>query len=150
MRSFSSTLPGQVCCSSKAIIPGLMENIVYYGGIDAARKLLTPLLKPLLGLPGNASVALVGSLQSTDTGAVLTNDLYQRGQLNEKQLLTFAAFQFSCGAPIGNMVSAGAAMWLTMLGGIPLGKLLGVVFLAKFIGANIMRLYAAKFVKEEN
>ena len=38
----------------------------YYGALRAARRLLTPVLRPLLGLPGSATLALIASLQSTD------------------------------------------------------------------------------------
>ena len=47
----------------------------YYGALRAARRLLTPVLRPLLGLPGSATLALIASLQSTDGGAALTRQL---------------------------------------------------------------------------
>lgn len=43
----------------------------HYGALKAARQMLTPILRPLIGVPGGAGLALIASLQSTDGGAVL-------------------------------------------------------------------------------
>ncbi|HBQ2314749.1 TPA: hypothetical protein L7O79_005432, partial [Klebsiella variicola] len=55
---------------------GLLEIFTHYGAIRAAHKLLTPLLRPLLGIPGYTGLALITDLQSTDAGAALTKELY--------------------------------------------------------------------------
>ena len=44
----------------------------HYGALKAARQMLTPILRPLIGVPGGAGLALIASLQSTDGGAALT------------------------------------------------------------------------------
>ena len=41
----------------------------HYGALKAARKILTPVLRPLIGIPGSAALALIASMQSTDGGA---------------------------------------------------------------------------------
>ena len=51
---------------------GMIEVLDHYGAIRAAQRCLTPLLKPLCGLPGLTGLALITDLQSTDAGAVLT------------------------------------------------------------------------------
>ena len=38
----------------------------HYGALKAARQMLTPILRPLIGVPGGAGLALIASLQSTD------------------------------------------------------------------------------------
>lgn len=43
----------------------------HYGALKAARQMLTPILRPLIGVPGGAGLALIASLQSTDGGAAL-------------------------------------------------------------------------------
>lgn len=37
----------------------------HYGALKAARKILTPVLRPLIGIPGSAALALIASMQST-------------------------------------------------------------------------------------
>ena len=54
---------------------GCLEVLTHYGAIRAAHKLLTPLLHPLLSLPGKTGLALITDLQSTDAGAALTKEL---------------------------------------------------------------------------
>jgi len=46
-----------------------MKIVEYCGGLKAAQKLLTPILRPIIGIPGICYVALFSSLQSTDAGA---------------------------------------------------------------------------------
>ena len=41
------------------------------GGLRAAQQLMTPVLKPLLGIPGICSLALIANLQNTDAAARL-------------------------------------------------------------------------------
>ncbi len=47
----------------------------HFGALKACRQLLTPILRPLIGVPGSAGLALIASLQSTDGGAALTRQL---------------------------------------------------------------------------
>ena len=49
---------------------GLIEVVEHYGGLKAAQKLMTPILRPILGIPGICGIALVSSLQSTDAAQV--------------------------------------------------------------------------------
>lgn len=54
---------------------GLLEVLSHYGALKAAQKLMTPLLRPILGVPGITGLALITDLQSTDAGAALTKGL---------------------------------------------------------------------------
>lgn len=47
----------------------------------AAQQLMTPVLKPLLGIPGICSLALIANLQNTDAAAGMTKELAQEGKL---------------------------------------------------------------------
>ncbi|MCI5851361.1 MAG: hypothetical protein MR009_07380 [Sutterellaceae bacterium] len=139
-------------CFALTLVPTVMFAIAmvtvceHYGALDAARKLLTPIMKPLFGFPGAASLALIASLQSTDGGAALTRQLVDAGELNEKEKNIFAAFQLTADAPITNFLGSGSILF-TLMGpdGKPLlpvaiGVGLGVILLGKVLAAWIMRL----------
>lgn len=51
------------------------------GGLRAAQQLMTPVLKPLLGIPGICSLALIANLQNTDAAAGMTKELAQEGEI---------------------------------------------------------------------
>lgn len=124
----------------------MITVLEHYGALKAARQLLTPVLKPLLGLPGSSALALIASLQSTDGGAALTRQLRDAGELTERETNVFAAFQMTADAPITNFFSSGAIFFtLVTASGEPvmpvsLGLCLGVVLLGKIFAGNVMRL----------
>lgn len=126
---------------------GMINVLEHYGALKAARKLLSPLLKPLMGVPGTTGLALIGSLQSTDVGAGMTKNLMDSGEITENEADAFTAFQFSGGALIVNFFSSGAVLFtLTNADGslaVPtsIGLTVGIMFIFKVVGANIMRLY---------
>lgn len=126
---------------------GLMEIVEYYGGLKAAQKLLTPILRPILGIPGICCVALVSSLQSTDAGAGMTKALRSNKDITGNELLIFTAFQFTAGGLIGNYLASGSALFMYMT--VPISVPLAVMFVMKIFGANMMRLYCKMFVQEE-
>lgn len=126
---------------------GMINVLEHYGALDAARKLLTPLLRPLLGIPGNSGLALIASLQSTDAGAAMTRQLKDEGHLTKRETDIFTMFQFTAGAAIVNFFSSGAVLFtLTHHDGslaVPssIGVAIAVIFVFKFIGANVFRFY---------
>lgn len=126
---------------------GVVEVVDHLGGLKAAQKLLTPLLRPLIGIPGISGLALISSLQSTDAGAGMTKSLRDADLITEKEKTIFAAFQFSAGGTITNYLSTGAALFSFIT--VPILLPLIVIFVMKIFGANVMRLYLSRFVKEE-
>ncbi|MDY6029096.1 MAG: nucleoside recognition domain-containing protein [Acidaminococcaceae bacterium] len=126
---------------------GIIELVEYYGGLKAAQKMLTPILRPILGIPGICVVALVSSLQSTDAGAGMTRGLHKEGFINAPETLVFAAFQFTAGGLISNYLSSGSALFSIMT--VPIFVPLVVMLLLKIVGANMMRVYCAKYVRED-
>ncbi|WP_406030386.1 nucleoside recognition domain-containing protein [Succinivibrio sp.] len=126
-----------------SIIPGIMLSLgimgvaTKLGAINAASKILTPVLKPLMGLPGSATMALTGSLQSSDSGAALSRDLYENKLITDRQRTIFASFQFSSGASIGVYLTAIPLI----LHGLTVTLLtpLAVIIVCKIIGANLIR-----------
>ena len=99
-----------------------------------------------MGLPGSAGLALIGSLQNTDTGAGLTKNLVEDGELTQEETEIFTAFQFSAGATIVNFFSSGAVLFTltnadgTMAVPTSIGLTVGIMFIFKIVGANILRL----------
>lgn len=128
---------------------GMINVLEHYGALEAARKLLTPIIRPMIGIPGSTGLAIIGSLQSTDVGASLTRSLKNQEQLTENQTDIFAMFQFSAGAMLTNFFSSGAILFtLTDASGalsVPttIGVCFCVMFVMKIVGANLMRLYLA-------
>ena len=125
---------------------GMINILEHYGALRAARKLLTPLLRPLMGIPGSTGLAIIGSLQSTDVGASLTKSLENQGELNKNERDVFTAFQFSGGAMIVNFFGSGAIIFTltdTTGAAVPgsIGLALVVMFVFKIVGANVMRFY---------
>ena len=127
---------------------GLIEVVEHYGGLRAAQKLMTPILKPLLGIPGVCGIALVSSLQSTDAGAGMTKALYNDGLITDNERLVFAAFQFTAGGLITNYLASGSALFGFLT--VPISLPLAVLALMKIFGANMMRIYVNRFCKEGN
>ena len=126
----------------------------HYGALRAARQMLTPILRPILGLPGSAALALIASLQSTDGGAALTRQLKDANELTEDEVHIFATFQMTADACITNFFSSGAVLFtLTAADGslavpVSLGLCLGVLLLGKVFAANLMRLFLIRSAKK--
>lgn len=137
-----SLIPSVMCAL------GFVEIIDHLGGLKAAQKLLSPVLRPLMGIPGIAGLAMVTSFQSTDAGAGMTRILRESDVITEKEKTIFAAFQFSAGGTITNYLAIGAALFAFMT--VPLVLPLALMFGLKVVGANIMRLYLKLFAKKEN
>ncbi|WP_342322334.1 nucleoside recognition domain-containing protein [Kosakonia sp. BYX6] len=117
---------------------GLLEIFTHYGAIRAAHKLLTPLLKPLLGIPGYTGLALITDLQSTDAGAALTKELYDSEKITRKDVVIMGAWQYSGAGLINNYFSIGSAMFASLT--IPIIIPLVLMFALKFVGAAVVRL----------
>lgn len=126
---------------------GLLEIFTHYGAIRAAHKLLTPLLKPLLGIPGRSGLALITDLQSTDAGAALTKELYDEKQISKKDVIIMAAWQYSGAGLINNYFAIGSALFVSL--SIPVLIPLVVMFVLKFVGAAFVRLILNTFYKRD-
>lgn len=126
---------------------GTIEILNYYGALRAAQVLLSPLLKPIIGVPGVTGVALVTDLQSTDTGAILTKQLFDDGVINEKERVIMTSWQFSAAGTITNYFASGSALFAALT--VPIIIPLLVIVVMKFVGANITRLLLHCFYKED-
>ena len=126
---------------------GVVELAEGLGALKVAQKLLTPILKPLMGLPGACGLALIANMQSTDAGAGMAKEMYEKEQLTDKQRSVFIAYQSSASGMISNYFSSGAALFSLMIGPIILPLL--VIFVFKIVGANLMRIYLNYMDKNE-
>ncbi len=139
---FSLTL-----CPTVMVAMGLIQIFENYGALTTAEKLLTPIMRPLLGVPGQASLALVGGLSSSDAGAALTRGLYDAGEITEDERDIFTAFQYSSSGIITNYFGGASSLfaYITVGAGVPFAYL----FLIKIIEANLMRLIIKMQSKKE-
>ena len=129
---------------------GAVELADRYGALKAAQKLLTPLLRPLMGISGATGLALISSLQSTDAGASMTKALKENKMITENEKTIFITFQNTAGAVITNFFASGIAIFILVQEEFPLIVVaaLTVMFVFKIFAANIMRLYVKKFGEE--
>lgn len=136
-----------------SLIPSVMLALAaigvaeHFGAIRAARKILTPFMRPLLGLPGEAGLAIITSLQSSDGGGAMTRELYDAKRITDRERSILGAFQFSAGAAVTVYLTAAAAF-------IPALRVsylapLAVILFYKVVGANLMRLYLTLAKAEE-
>ena len=125
---------------------GMVEIVDHLGGLKAAEKLLTPILRPLLGIPGVAGLAMVTSFQSTDAGAGMTRMLRETGCITENEKTVFCAFQFSAGGTVTNYLASCAALFSFVT--VPIVLPLVLIFVLKIFGANLVRIYLNRFEKE--
>jgi len=136
-----------------SLVPSVMlalaflEIFTHYGAIRAAHKLLTPLLRPLLGIPGLTGLAMITDLQSTDAGAALTKELYDENQITKKELVVMSAWQYSGAGMISNYFSIGVALFTVLT--VPVILPLALMFVLKFVGAIFVRFVLNTVYKED-
>ena len=126
---------------------GCLEVLTHYGAIRAAHKLLTPLLHPLLSLPGKTGLALITDLQSTDAGAALTKELYDEGEITRKELTIMGAWQYSGAGLINNYFAIGSALFSVLK--LPIILPLLLMFGLKFAGGMFVRVVLNTVYKED-
>ena len=129
---------------------GVVELVDHYGGLKAAQKLLTPLIRPLIGIPGITGLSMIAGFQSTDAGASMMKELREKGELTENERTIFGMFQFTAGALITNFLSSGMAVIVLVEPKVPVIILISfiVMFTFKIFAANLMRIYIKKFGEE--
>lgn len=126
---------------------GVIAVVDGLGGLRAAQKLLTPILKPILGLPGVCGLALIANLQSTDAAAGMTKELVENSLITDDERTVFSTYQISASATITNYFSSGVALFSFIL--VPIIVPLLVMLVFKVLGANAIRLYIKSARKKE-
>ncbi|MDR3572580.1 MAG: hypothetical protein P4L50_01850 [Anaerolineaceae bacterium] len=127
---------------------GVVSVIDGLGGLRAAQKLMTPILRPLLGIPGICALANIANLQSTDAAAGMIKELKQNGQISDEERTLAITYQTSASAMITNYFSSGVAVFGIML--VPIIVPVAVMLVFKVVGANLMRLYIRTMAKKDN
>ncbi|MCD8340424.1 MAG: hypothetical protein LUC43_09570, partial [Burkholderiales bacterium] len=117
---------------------GLLEVLSYYGALRAAQRLMTPLLRPILDIPGITGLALITDLQSTDAGAALSKGLYDRGAMTKKELVIMAAWQYAGAGMISNYYTTVGALFSFFL--MPIWIPVVINFCMKFVAGALCRL----------
>ena len=125
---------------------GLIEVLAHYGALRAAQVLLTPLLKPLLGVPGYCGLALITDLQST-VGAALARALYDEGRITTKNLVTIAAWQYAGAGCVSNYYSTVSALFAFFL--CPVWLPVIVILVLKFAGGALIRFVLNTLYKKD-
>lgn len=126
---------------------GLVNVIDGLGGLKAAQKLMSPILKPLLGVPGISALANIANMQSTDAAAGMVKELADTGEVTDNERSVLITYQTSGSAFVTNYFSSGAAVFGFMVAPIILPII--VIFVFKIVGANLMRLYLKTCSKKE-
>jgi len=126
---------------------GVLEIFTHYGAIRAAQQLMTPMLKPVLGIPGKTGLALITDLQSTDAGAVLTKSLYDDKQITKKDVVVMCAWQYSGAGLINNYFAIGSALFSSLALSVTIPLL--VMFVMKFVGGVLTRIILTTVYKKD-
>lgn len=126
---------------------GLLEVLSHYGALRAAQQLMTPLLKPILGIPGHTGLALITDLQSTDAGAALTRGLADTGKIDRKGLCVMCAWQYAGAGCINNYYSTVSALFTSFL--CPIWAPVIVILCFKFVAGMNMRFILNTIYKKD-
>ena len=118
---------------------GLIQVCESLGALRAAEKLFRPLLRPFMGIPGVTGLAFVSSFTSSDVGAVMTKDLVENKMMTDDERTVFVSYQYAGSATVTNTFGTGAA--LLPISVLPVGFIIGIIFICKVIGANLVRIY---------
>lgn len=116
---------------------GIMAIVEQTGGLKVAKRTLAPLMRPLFGMPGCASLAMIASMQSTDAGAVLTKLFYEGKEMNDRERLIFTQYEVSGPAAINNYLTIAPAVFASLV--VPIGVPLLIIIVMKIAGANLTR-----------
>lgn len=120
-------------------VMGVIDVVEEMGAFEAAKKVFSPILMPLLGIPGACGIAFVSSFTSSDVGAIMTRQLYESGEITDNQRSIFAGYQYTASAVIANTISTQAALLPIIV--LPVGAVIGLLFIFKLLAGNLIRVF---------
>lgn len=154
-RGIGGTGPKDAFLYALTIVPqimfalGIVKIIENYGGLMAAQKLLTPLMRLLFGQPGFCALPLIAGMQNADSGASMIRRMREQNMITEKEKLVFIAFHFPAPALMVNYFAIGSMTFAYL--NIAIIVPFVVVLVCKFVGASLFRfLIVDRILKEEN
>lgn len=127
---------------------GCIQVAESMGALRAAEKLFRPILLPFMGIPGASGLAFVSSFTSSDVGAVMTKGLVEEKMMTDDERAIFVSYQYAGSAVVTNTFGTGAA--LLPISVLPVGVIIGLIFVVKVMGANLMRLYVRWYNSKHN
>lgn len=130
-------IAGLVLVPSVMFSTALVATSQSMGAMKAAGVLFQPILKPIIGIPGESGLAFVSSFTGSDVAAVLTKDLYEEGYMTDDERTIFVAYQYAASAPVNNTINGGAPLLLISL--FAFAPIFLIEFVSKILGANIVR-----------
>lgn len=118
---------------------GILDVVEALGAMKAARKLFSPILKPIFGISGNAGIAFIASFTSSDITAVMTKKLYSENLITDKERTIFVSYQYASSAVIANVISTQAPLLPVIV--LPMGAMIVLLVVFKTLGSSIMRFF---------
>ena len=109
------------------------------GALRSTENVFRPILLTFMGIPGATGLAFVSSFTSSDVGAVMTKGLVEDKMMTDDERTIFVAYQYAGSAVVTNTFGTGAA--LLPISVLPVGVIIGLIFVVKVLGANIVRFY---------
>ena len=125
---------------------GLVRIVDGYGGLAACERLISPLFRPILDIPGSSALAFITSLQSSDGGGAMAKSLYDSGTITDRERTLLMMLIFSGSGTITNYFSSVGGLFVFFL--VPVSLPLAVILLCKVIGVLIMRFVLAMDYKK--
>lgn len=117
---------------------GLMECFIHFGAIDAAGKLLSFILRPIMGVPGYMAIPMMASLTSSDAGASLNRTFHDEGLLTDRERDIMTMWLLCAAGLLTNYITAYS--FLSDIITVPFFFPFVLVLLMKFLTANVVRL----------
>ncbi|MDR3349992.1 MAG: hypothetical protein LBO03_10440 [Acidaminococcales bacterium] len=125
---------------------GFIQVAESLGALRAAEKLFRPFLRPFLGIPGVAGLAFVSSFTSSDVGAVMTKELVENKMMTDDERVIFVSYQYAGSAVVTNTFGTGGP--LIPISVLPVGAIIGLIFICKIFGAILVRFYMGTYRKK--